>query len=504
MDVSSGLAALDWVIIACYAFGVILLGWWVGRKQETTSEYFIGSGRMNPIFIGVSLFATLLSTISYLSIPGEMYAKGPATLAGNLALPFIFLIVGYGLLPIYMKHRVTSAYELLEARLGLGARLMGVFMFLILRLMWMSLLIYLSAKALTTMLGVGEDAIPWIVLITGIVSIVYTSLGGLRAVVITDMLQTILLLGGAWVVIITITFKIGGFSWFPTSWQPEWDAQPIISLDPSTRVTVLGTILSVLFWHVATAGGDQVSIQRFMATRNATDARKSFRTQLLVSIFVTITLTLVGFSLLGYFQVNHDQLPVGIEADHVFPHFIANELPMGISGLVVAALFAAAMSSIDSGVNSITAVVTTDLLDRFGLRPKTERGHVILAKLMAVAIGAVIVIGSSFMKHVPGNITAVTGKTSNLLTTPIFALFVFALFFKRATPLGVFVGAVCGIATAVLTAFSGPIFIENFDATQHRDPVSFQYVGPIALIVNLAVGGIVSLVHRRLGIMAKE
>ena len=208
----AGLQSIDWIIIAFYAAGTIGLGWYYGRRQTSTQEYFVGDRKMSPTLIGVSLFATLLSTITYLSSPGEMIGKGPAMgIAYMVTFPITFLIVGYLVIPIYMRQRVTSAYELLEDKLGIGVRLLAAVMFLVLRLMWMSLLVYTAAAAMTVMLGVGEEAIPLIVLVTAIVSVTYTSLGGLRAVVITDLIQTILLLGGALLVIATVTLRMGGF-----------------------------------------------------------------------------------------------------------------------------------------------------------------------------------------------------------------------------------------------------------------------------------------------------
>ena len=496
----TGLAPVDWLIIASYAAGTIGLGWYYSRRQTSTQEYFVGTGCMNPWLVGVSLFATLLSTISYLSMPGEALGKGPVNMASTLALPFAFLIVGYVLLPVYMRQRVTSAYELLEARLGLSIRMLGATMFIALRLAWMSLLIYLTAVAMTVMLGVGEERIPLIALITGFVAVTYTSLGGLRAVVVTDFVQTLLLYGGALLVVGTITYDLGGFGWIPTEWDATWDVQPVVSSDISTRVTLVGTLLNFLVWNVCTAGGDQTSVQRFMATRDAQSARRAYGTQLTVAVIVTLTLGLVGFALLGYFNAHPDRLPAGLSlkdnADKVFPHFVAFHLPPGISGLVVAAMFAAAMSSIDSGVNSITAVVMTDVLDRFGRAPRTERDHVRTARWLAFGIGALVVLASSQMGSVPGNITAVTTKTSNLLTTPIFALFFFALFVPFASPAGVWIGAFCGTATAVLIAFSGPIF-GFVPGTKDLDPVSFQWIAPAAIAVNVATGCLGSLLFPR-------
>lgn len=530
---NGGLTAVDWLILVVYACATIGLGWHYSRRQRTTLEYFTGGGQMNPLLIGVSLFATLLSTISYLSMPGEALGKGPVYMTTLLAHPFTFLIVGYVLLPVYMKQRVTSAYELLEAKLGLSIRMLGATMFVVLRLVWMSLLVYLTAKALTIMMDVGDKWIPLIVLATGFVAVIYTSLGGLQAVVITDLLQTILLYGGALLVVAMVTIDLGGFGWFPTQWQDTWDTQPVYSFDPSTRVTVVGSILSVLVWYVCTAGGDQTSVQRFMATKDASAARRALATQLCVTIVVAVTLALVGFALLGYFKAHPELLEPGMslkdDADEIFPRFIAFHLPPGVSGLVVAAMFAAAMSSIDSGVNSITAVVVTDYLDRFGRTPKTERAHVMMSRALAFAIGALVVLLSSLMDRIPGNITEVTNKTANLLTTPIFGLFFFALFVPFARPAGVWAGAVCGTLTAAVIAFSGPlalyltvhwgvdpdVFGVPLRSDLHwgvpdmlgvplgidpqrgelsmADPISFQYIGPVALAVDVLVGLLVSL-----------
>ena len=498
-DKAGGLIAVDWGLIAIYALATIGLGYYYSRRQQSTQEYFTGSGRMNPTLIGFSLFATLLSTISYLSMPGEAIGKGPVGLCSLLALPIVYLVVGHVLIPIYMRRRVTSTYELLEERLGVGIRLLGATLFIVLRLVWMSLLVYLSAQAMTVMLGVGDEWIPAIALGTGLVAVIYTSLGGLRAVVITDFLQTNLMLGGALLVIITVSIDLGGFHWFPTSWQPNWDHQPIFSFDPGTRMSVIGLIISILIWYICTSGGDQTVVQRFMATADAEAARRSLRTQLMVAAVIGATLSVVGFALLGYFRVHAGALPPGISmaenADRIFPRYIAFHLPPGVSGLVVAAMFAAAMSSIDSGVNSISAVVTSDFLDRFGRRPRTERGHVRMAQSLAFGIGSIAVVGSSFMGGVPGNITAITSKTTNLLVTPIFALFFFALFVPFARPAGVVVGAVFGVATAVLIGFSGPIF--GMDPVTGLDPISFMWIGPTALAVNLLTGTLASLALQR-------
>jgi len=518
--VSTGLQRLDWVLIGVYACTTLGIGWYYGRKQRSTEEYFLGSGNMNPLLIGVSLFATLLSTISYLGAAGEVIGKGPVILTTLISLPLVYFIVAYWLLPMYMRQRVTSAYELLELKLGVGIRLLGASMFVLMRLFWMSLLVYLAAKAMVVMMGIKAEHIPTVVFYTGLIAVVYTSIGGLRAVVVTDCLQTLLLFGGALLVVASVTIEMGGFGWFPTSWHPSWDAQPVFSLDPKTRVTVVGSLLSFFVWYVCTLGGDQTAIQRFMATRDAATARWACAVQLTVTVVVTVTLGLVGMALLGYFEAHPERLPVGMtlqqDADFIFPRYIAYHLPVGVAGLVVSAMFAAAMSSIDSGINSITAVVTSDFLDRFGRSPKTERGHLMFSRVMAFSIGTIVVLCSSLVAVVPGNITEVTNKTVNLLPAPIFGLFFFALFVPFARPAGVWAGTICGVLMGAIVAFSGPLVtlldlqfgipaatfgvellarvdsVTGVESVIAEDPISFQWIAPLALLVDVVVGLAVS------------
>jgi len=219
-----------------------------------------------------------------------------------------------------------------------------------------------------------------------------------------------------------------------------------------------------------------------------------------VSLIVGMTLGLVGMALLGYFQANPDLLPgegtLRSQADKIFPHFIAFELPPIITGLVVSGLFAAAMSSIDSGVNSITAVVMTDFLDRFGRKPDTEKKHVRFARILAVVIGAIVVLLSTFIKYIPGNFMAITNKTVNLLTVPIALLFFFALYIPFANAKGVWIATITSVTAACLIAFSGGFFGVNAAsgkigfASSGVDlvPISFQWISPVALVVGVVVG----------------
>ena len=501
---ASGLHWIDGVIIAVYALGMISLGWYYRRRQKSLDEYFVGNRTMNPGLIGVSMFVTLFSTISFLATPGEVYGKGPAILTSSLSIPFYYLIVGYLIVPAYMRFRLISAYELLEQKKGLSVRLAGAVLFIMLRLTWMSLLIHLSAQAMLLMLGLEQDKLPYVALVIGAVAITYASFGGLRAVVITDFLQFCLLCGGALLVVVTVTVRLGGFGWFPTEWSPSWDTQPLFSLDPNVRVTAFWSIVSGTLWWVCTAGGDQTAVQRFMSVRDVKEARRSFLLNSFAGILVNVILALVAFSLLGFFEARPELLPAGVDADRVFPYYIVHLLPIGISGLVISGLFAAAMSSVDSGVNSLTAVVVTDFVGRFRRRALSEIARVRLSQGLALAIGLIVVLGSSFLVgNVPGNFVEIAQRTLHLYVGALFLLFFLSIFVPFSTAPGTIAGSLSALLAAACVAYWGSLnqmtqdlgWVPLSEWTGIVD-FSFQWILPVSLPVGLAAGCLVSLVQR--------
>lgn len=485
-----GLMFWDFLVIGAYFAVVLGVGWYYARGQSSSGDYFIAEKKkVHPILVGISLYATLMSTITYLGKPGEMINKGPMLVVGQfLIFPVAYFVIGYVIIPRLMRERVASAYELLELKLGGGVRLLGAGMFVGLRLIWMGLLIYLSSVALTVMFGLGMEWTPMVSLVTGLVAVIYTALGGLRTVIVTDAMQFTLLFLGAVMVVVMVTVKLQGFSWVPTEWSPHWDKQPWFSLDPHVRVSVFGTFISTGLWLIATAGSDQTAVQRYMATTDAAAARKSYLITSVASIGVSVVLGLLGLALLAFYERVPGAMGPGMtiaeNADHLFPYFISHHLPVGLSGLVVSAAIAVAMSSVDSGVNSITVVTMRDFLPRLGWKPKSDRAEVMFSRGMAFLIGTVVVVASLFMQHVPGNFLAMTNRTANLVVMPLFMLFVFALWVPFATPVGALLGAAYGMAGAAVIAF--------WDSITGQEPISFQWIVVAAFVVNLVVGLAVS------------
>jgi len=464
---------------------VLGVGWYYSRQQTDQKEYFIAAKRhMHPLFLGISLFATLMSTITYLGKPGEVMNKGPFILVGQfIASPIAFFIVGWWVIPRLMKTRVTSAYELLEKQLGVAVRILGAVMFIGLRIIWMSMLIYLSSLALVIMLGLPSNSTYAVTVVASLTAIAYSTLGGIRSVVVTDVMQFSLLFLGALITILVITYHIGGVSWFPTGWSPTWNKQTWFSTDLTVRVTVFNVVVALIVYRVATSASDQTAVQRYMTTEDVKAARRSYLTTEIAMLAVTVLLGLLGFALLGFFTQFPAALAEGMtikaDADLLYPLFIANYLPVGIAGLVVSGALAAAMSSVDSGVNSITAVVTQDILPRLKIPPRGDKAEVKMARQLAIVIGVSIVGFSFLMKYVPGNFLEMTNRSANLVIQPIFALFVLALWIPFSTPLGALLGCAYGLTTATLVGFWS-----NFT---DQPNISYHWIGPLTLLINLLV-----------------
>ncbi|MBN1290549.1 MAG: sodium/solute symporter [Candidatus Latescibacteria bacterium] len=485
-----GLQALDWLMIGIYAGVILGIGWAYSRKQTSTEEYFLCSRNMGSFIIGISLTASILSTISYLSKPGEMIKYGPTDLWSVVAIPLYYFAVAYLIIPAFMKLRITSAYELLETHIGLSVRLCGALIFILTRLSWMALLIYLASKSVVVMFGWPASVIPYVVIATGLVSVLYTTIGGLRAVVVTDMLQFFTLMAGALFTMAIITIKMGGVGeWWPDSWMPNWKPQPLFSFDLHVRATVTGAIVYPTAYWLCTAGSDQMAIQRYLSTRDVKTARRAFLITSLSQAVIIVLLAITGMALLGFYRSVPSYRALGdalyTEADYLFPNFIATYLPAGIAGLVVSGIFAAAMSSVDSGINSVVSIISVDFIDRFKRHEHTKKHDVSLAKYLVLGIGVAIVLISAIMDKVPGNITEVTSKTNGLFVGPLFGLFFMALFVPYASSFGTIIGAYYGLLAAGLVAY--------WDVLTGDGGLSFQWITAISLVVHIFAGVLLSL-----------
>jgi len=484
------MAWLDWGVLAAYALLMLGIGWYYATRNNTAEDYLVGARRMSPVIVGLSLFSTLVSTLSYLAWPGEAIANGPMLLTQIAAHPMIYVVVGYGLIPLLMRQPVTSAYEILEGRLGLGIRKAGAAAFLFLRLGWMATILFATSDiVLIPMLGISPSWTPALCVILGIITVIYSSEGGIRAVIVTDAVQSITMLVGALVTLLVITNRMGGVDgWWPHSWPANWPA-PDWGFNPDSRLSFGILVFSTLLWHVCTNGSDQMAIQRFLSTRDASTARRTLATSLITDAVVAALLTLTGMALLGFYQSHADALPAGktvLEAgDKLFPRFIMTQMPAGLAGLVLAAILSAAMSSLSSGINSTCAVLERDFLSGRAGISTADGASVRRMKRLSWVVGVISVLLSLLSTLIRGNLIERCFKVVNLLTAPIFVLFFLALFVPWANAIGAWVGLAASIATAVAIAYSDDLGLNL--------RISFIWMMPSSLLVGIVVGSLFSL-----------
>lgn len=480
--------SLDLTMIVLYALAMLAIGRYYKHRTATADDYLLGGRTMSPFMIGLSLFATLTSTLSYLALPGEMIRHGPMMFAQAAAFPVAYLIVGWLIIPSIMRQRdVTSGYELLEKRLGLPGRMLAATMFMSLRIVWMAAILYATTnKVLVPLLDLDPRWAPLISVAMGVITLIYSAEGGFKAVVMTDAMQSLIMCVGAVVVIVAVTWDLGSVrAWWPTTWADHWQP-PVFWFRADQRVTFMGAFLNMAVWMSCTCGSDQMAIQRYLSTRNARAARQSFAIHLVTEVLMAGLLALVGLAVLGYYTAHANSLGTETsvigQADELLPKFVVTVLPGGFAGIVIAAMLSAAMSSLSSGVNSSSAVITSDFLGRFRRIPWTPHESMRVARVASVAIGVVAVLTSLFVGQLATNLLELCIKVVNLLTAPIFVLFFLALFVRWSTPWGAIAATFASVTTAVGIAFF------------RWSGLEFLWTAPAALVVGIATGALVSLV----------
>ncbi len=482
------LTSLDWGVIIVYGIGMILVGVYFSRQNKNTEDYMLGGRNMSSWRVGLSFFATLFSAVTYLSLPGEMIKNGPMIWSMMAALPFVYLIAAYFLIPYIMKLRISSAYELLETKFDLKNRLLASSYFLIMRFVWMGVIIFMvSEKVIVPLMGWPPETAMTVSIVMGIVTIIYTSFGGIKGVVLTDVVQTFILFGGTILAIVLIIGQVGGVaSIIPDKWPEHWAGW--VFFDPNSRVSFLTAFITYFGWWVCTSGSDQMAIQRYLATRDVKAARFMYLNSILSNFFVFILLAILGLALYAFFGMHPEWLPgkgpVTEYADLLFPRFIVIGLPSGISGLVLAGLLAASMSSLSSGINSSAMSIINDFVLRFRKQAVSERDQVRLAKVISLLSGIVIVLLSFGISRIHGNLLEITYKTINLLVGPLFVPFFMAMFVRGAKATPTFIGTLVSGVTAALISFSQELFSVT---------ISFLWIIPGSFVAGVAVSYVLSI-----------
>ncbi len=471
---------IDFAVIGIYIGLLMWIGMTYARRDRDTDDYFLG-GRKIPWWVaGVSIYATGISAISFMAIPARTYALDWSYVALGVFPPILVLIAAYTFVPLLRGLNITTMMEYMEMRFGKSVRTLNTVILVALQLGGrMSVTLLLPALALTAVTGWNIYAS---VAVMGVLATIYTLVGGISAVIWTDLAQVIVIFGGAILSFVLICFSVdGGFAGVV---EIGMDFNKFRSFDFAWDFTV------PTFWvFVVWAGADlfgrigQVGMQRAFSTKDVKSARKSMITMAVLSVPGTLIFYGLGSALFAFYHQNPGDLNPTLSTDAIMPLFVSQQLPIGVAGLVIAGLFAAAMSTLDSGMNVVATVITRDFYDVFR-KDSTERERMNVARVLTVLAG---IVGTALAMYMASfdlpSLWDAFSRLMGLIGGGFGGVIVLALLTKRANTAGAIVGTIFG--TIMMVALETQLF--GFR-------ISFFMYGTLSMTICIVTGYLFSLI----------
>ncbi len=444
----------DAAVLLGYVAVVLGLGWWAQRRQADQTDFFLGGRRLPWPLVGVSILATAFSATSLLGGPGEAISFGLLWLQLQLGDLLAILIVVTVFVPALRGRALTTAYEFLEERFDRRVRVLASVLFQLQVVLRAGVLVYGPALALSTLTGLS---LPVTIVAVGALATLYTVSGGLEAVVWTDALQLGVVAVGLGACLWTVAATLDGGLGAAFAAAAADGKTDVVDFDqPLTSPRSLpGAVVGYGILALAVAGTNPQSVQRYLACRSVGEARRAALLGWAVGAAVTVATLVVGLALYGFYRSTAHTLPADLPADAVLPHFVGNELAPGVAGLLVAAILAAAMSSLDSALSSLATATEVDLIGRDGDRARDLRR----ARLVTLGWGVVATLAALALAG-RGTLLALGVRVMGWFAGPVLALFVMALMRRSPSARSALAGAVTGFAvTVVLVAdpFGAPI-----------------------------------------------
>ncbi|MEN6452623.1 MAG: sodium/solute symporter [Prolixibacteraceae bacterium] len=434
---------INFVVLAIYLLMMFAIGVYFFFQNKDTNDFFRGGQRVPWFAAACSIFATMLSSITFIAIPAKSYATDWTFMVLNFFVFFIAFFVIYFILPFFRKIDATSAYEYLEKRFNLPIRLFSSASFILFHTGRMAIVMYLPSLALAT---ITPLSVSQCILIMGLWSIIYCSMGGLKAVIWTDTIQTFILFGGAIfsMIVIILSLEGGWNEFFSVALANHkfkiinWNWSSVSFTTTAFWVIILGGIGENIIPYTS----DQAIVQRYMSVSSDKRAKKSILTNGIISAFpASILFFGIGTALFVFYKTHPQELNPKFQTDAIFPLFISRELPVGIAGLVVAGIFAAAQSTISTSMNSISTTLVTDFVRRFDIL-KSEKAYLLLARGITILFGF---LGTGLaLFFVSSNILSLWDKFMEILGLfggAMCGLFLLGIFSRRANGAGAIAGA---------------------------------------------------------------
>jgi len=446
---------IDWLVIGVYFLLVAGIGFYFSRRNENFADFMFGGGNMPWLAVGISLIATSVSANTFLGNPADAYASDMRLLMLNVGSLIAIVVVGVYFIPRFRASGVQSAYELLEKKFSRPVRVMAASFYSCHLLLRMGMLIYGPALVLVKITGAPF----WVCAASmGIFAMLYTSMGGIKAVTATDIIQFFIFFGGG---LLGIYYCVKGVGGFAKTWELAAEAGKTrwfdFSFDPASDRNVLSACLVYAVFEVAIRGCDQQFVQRYLSTKSLRTANYSSITSSLLGICVGLVFFTLGAFIYVYFQVAKVAEISTSQVNEVLPFFIIHVLPTGIKGLLVAAILAADMSSLSS---VLTALSNTTVID---LKKQAQGGPGVALKSAKrwIWIWGLLGMGASFLCAI-GNVSILTKALffTSLFIGPLLAIFLLAFFLPHTPPKAVIIATFLGMLS--LLPFSNiPILPEG-------------------------------------------
>jgi SSS family solute:Na+ symporter len=449
--------------------GITIFGTSFFSKNRSTSAFTLGDSNIPAWVVTMSIFATFVSSISYLALPGSAYQSNWNAFVFSLSIPVATIMAVIFFVPLYRRINSPSAYTFIENRFGKWASIYTSICYLLTQLMRIATILYLLAITLN---AIFNWSIPLIIIITGILIIIYSTLGGLKAVVWTDAIQAIILITGALVCVVFLIIKIPG------------GLNQIIDVANENKKFSLGSfnnsISESTFWivfiygifiNLQNFGIDQNYVQRYLAARNIREARISAFWGGIIYIPISFLFLFIGTSLYVYYHINNQSLPAFLlnsnSGDKIFPYFIVKELPVGISGLLVSSIFAAGMSTISTSFNSSATVFLTDYYYRFFNKSASDKQSLRALYIISLIIGILGILISLAMINVKSALE-MWWKLASVFSGGMLGLFLLAAFTKIKNKYAVIIGVIFGILIILILSLrqffniQGLIYVHSY------------------------------------------
>jgi len=472
---------LDYGVLTVYLGALVAMGFYFSRREKSTEDFFLGGRRIPWWAAGLSIFGTQLSAITFMAIPAKAFDTDWVYFLGNMMIVAVAPAVVFLYLPFFRRLNVTTAYEYLERRFNLATRLLGSAAFVLFQLGRMGVVLYLPAAALQTVTGID---IYVCILLMGALATLYTVLGGIEAVIWTDVLQVFVLLGGAMLALVIVAVNIDGGVFGVLADAPEQQKLKMANFTWNATVAAFWVILlGKPFEILVSYTADQTVVQRYLTTDSEKAAARSIWTNAVLTVPASILFFGVGTALWAFYRTNPQMLNPAGTIDQIFPWFIAQQLPSGIAGLVIAGLFAAAMSSLDSSMNSMATAITTDFYRR-AVPEASDHRCLRLARWLTVILGVVGTALGLYMAWLEStSMWDQYSKIIGLFGGGLAGLFAVGIFTRRTTAAGAF----CGFLASAVVLYC----VRNFTGLHFflYPTIGFGSCFLIAYAASLAIPG---------------